>query len=172
MLLDAPTLICFSGLPGVGKTTIAKLLASILKTPYLRIDTIEQAILKSSIKPNDIGDAGYQVAYSIAKDNLASKQSIISDSVNPYMTIRDRWLTIVQETKARIIEVEIICSDVKIHKMRVENRLPDIEGHLLPKWEEVIEFNYSKWTREHLIIDTALNEPDECIRIITRNLCR
>ena len=118
MLLDAPTLICFSGLPGVGKTTIAKLLASILKTPYLRIDTIEQAILKSSIKPNDIGDAGYQVAYSIAKDNLASKQSIISDSVNPYMTIRDRWLTIVQETKARIIE------------------------------------------------------PDECIRIITRNLCR
>jgi predicted kinase len=38
-------LIVFSGLPGVGKTTIAQALARELRATYVRIDTIEDAIL-------------------------------------------------------------------------------------------------------------------------------
>ena len=37
-------LIIFSGLPGSGKSTIARALARRLGAVYLRIDTIEQAI--------------------------------------------------------------------------------------------------------------------------------
>lgn len=37
-------LIIFSGLPGCGKSTIARALAKRLGAVYLRIDTIEQAI--------------------------------------------------------------------------------------------------------------------------------
>ena len=37
-------LIIFSGLPGSGKSTIARALAQQLGAVYLRIDTIEQAI--------------------------------------------------------------------------------------------------------------------------------
>lgn len=37
-------LIIFGGLPGVGKTTISKALASELKAVYLRIDTVEQVL--------------------------------------------------------------------------------------------------------------------------------
>ena len=37
-------LIIFSGLPGSGKSTIARALAKRLGAVYLRIDTIEQAI--------------------------------------------------------------------------------------------------------------------------------
>lgn len=37
-------LIIFSGLPGSGKSTIARALAQRLGAVYLRIDTIEQAI--------------------------------------------------------------------------------------------------------------------------------
>lgn len=40
-------LIIFSGLPGSGKSTIAQALAKQLNAFYLRIDTIEQAILKA-----------------------------------------------------------------------------------------------------------------------------
>jgi DNA polymerase III delta prime subunit len=38
-------LIVFSGLPGVGKTTIAQALARELRATYVRVDTIEDAIL-------------------------------------------------------------------------------------------------------------------------------
>ena len=38
-------LIAFAGLPGTGKTSIARELARRLHATYLRIDTIEQAIV-------------------------------------------------------------------------------------------------------------------------------
>lgn len=55
-------LIIFSGLPGSGKSTIAQALAKQLSAFYLRIDTIEQAILKAEEGDREMGPAGYFVA--------------------------------------------------------------------------------------------------------------
>lgn len=52
-------LIVFSGLPGTGKTTIAKGLAAKIGALYLRIDTIEQAIRNSGALAHDVGRSGY-----------------------------------------------------------------------------------------------------------------
>ncbi|MCE5382318.1 AAA family ATPase, partial [Pectobacterium punjabense] len=40
-------LIIFGGLPGTGKSTIARLLATRLNAVWLRIDTIEQLLIRS-----------------------------------------------------------------------------------------------------------------------------
>jgi len=170
MQIATTNLIVFSGLPGTGKTTISKRLAVKLGATYIRIDSIEQAIKKSSLEPDDIGDAGYLVAYSLAEDNLTKGQSVISDSVNPNMVIRDKWVSVSKETNAKILEIEIICSNKDIHKQRIENRTPDIQNHNLPNWSEVMDLKYSKWTRNPLVIDTSQYEPDECIQIIESNL--
>jgi predicted kinase len=42
-------LIIFGGLPGTGKTTLAKALAHRLSAAYLRIDTVEQAMIRANI---------------------------------------------------------------------------------------------------------------------------
>gem|GEM_PF-3461273 len=42
-------LIVFGGLPGTGKTTLARELARLLSATYLRIDSIEQAIIGGRI---------------------------------------------------------------------------------------------------------------------------
>ena len=47
-------LIVFSGLPGTGKTTLAKDLAATTGAVYLRIDTIEQAIRNSGALAQDV----------------------------------------------------------------------------------------------------------------------
>lgn len=52
-------LIIFSGLPGSGKSTIARALARRLRAVYLRIDTIEQAIRDAEQADNEMGPAGY-----------------------------------------------------------------------------------------------------------------
>jgi 2-phosphoglycerate kinase len=63
-------LIAFGGLPGTGKTTVAKSLARKLGAVYLRIDTLEQAFISSRNDAADIEPAGYQAAYAVADDNL------------------------------------------------------------------------------------------------------
>lgn len=51
-------LIVFSGLPGTGKTTLARDLASRAGAVYLRVDTIEQAIRNAGVLAKGVGTSG------------------------------------------------------------------------------------------------------------------
>lgn len=84
-------LIIFSGLPGSGKSTIARALAQRLGAVYLRIDTIEQAIRDAERTGEEMGPAGYFVAYGLARENLALGSTVITDSVNPIQLTRDAY---------------------------------------------------------------------------------
>ena len=71
------------------------------------------------------------------------------------------------------IDVEIVCSDPVVHRRRVDSRVADIPGHVLPAWEDVMERDYRPWEGERLQIDTAHVIVDEAVRRIraTMRLC-
>ncbi|MGH9735587.1 MAG: AAA family ATPase [Candidatus Acidiferrales bacterium] len=148
-------LISFSGLPGVGKTAIARELARRIGAVYLRIDSIEQAIRNATAPARSLDDAGYRVAYAVAEDNLRIGRIVVADCVNPLPVTRDAWLEIGRRAATYTIEVEIICSDPDEHKSRVQVRVTDIPGLLLPNWEDVISREYHPWNRQRIVIDTA-----------------
>ena len=151
----APILIVFGGLPGNGKTAIARELARDLDGVYLRIDSIEQAIRDSGAVGGPLNDVGYRVGYLVAEDNLFLGRLVIADSVNPVQLTRDSWIGVAGRTGARAIEVEITCSDLQQHRWRVETRMADIAGLRLPTWLEVAGRDYQPWVRERIVIDTA-----------------
>jgi predicted kinase len=126
-------LVIFGGLPGVGKTTIAQELGRQIGAMHVRIDSIEQAIRDCTpIVPPPLDEAGYRVGYTIARDNLRIGRTVVADSVNPLLITRDAWLSVGQSAQVDTIEIEVICSDFREHRSRVERRLQDISGLRLP----------------------------------------
>ncbi len=119
-------LIVFGGLPGTGKTTLARTIAQEWKALYLRIDTIEQALLGSGALTGDIGPAGYVVANALAESNLRLGQTVVADAVNPVIVAREAWRRVAAATSAHLIEIEVICSDAAERRRRIETRAIDV----------------------------------------------
>jgi len=148
-----PRLIIFSGLPGAGKTTLAKRLAGHLGAVYLRADTIEAALRDGGIA--DVGGLGYSVGYVSATENLRLGNSVVADSVNPWQLTRDAWRRAAAVAGRSWVDVEIICSNPHEHRKRVEERAIDIPSLKLPTWQQVQDRDYHPWTDPRIQIDTA-----------------
>jgi predicted kinase len=167
-------LIVLGGLPGTGKTTIAREIVALAPAAYLRIDTIEQALRSASALAGkmvgDVGPAGYIAAYALARSNLAWGQTVVADGVNPLPVTREAWRTVAADAAVPIVEVEIVCSDAAEHRRRVEQRSIDVPGLVRPTWACVREHDYQPWTTPRLVIDTATVDAREAAQAILSHL--
>jgi predicted kinase len=161
-------LIVFAGLPGSGKTTVARALALRLGATYLRIDTIEQAVRDAGLTNDELGAAGYLVAYAVAEANLGVGQRVVADCVNPLAVTRQAWHEVALRAGARIVDIEVVCGDAEEHRRRVETRTPDIAGLALPTWEQVVVRLFEPWVGTHCVLDTAVLGVEEAVAAAER----
>jgi len=160
-------LIILGGLPGVGKTTIAREVARQLGAVHLRIDSIEQAIRQSGVVAVSLDDAGYRVAYAVAEDNLRLGRIVIADSVNPWPITREAWRAVAERAAVPAVEIELTCHDPAEHRRRVEARALSDGG---PAWQEVVTRDYQPWHSPHVVIDTAGRATEEAVAAVLRGL--
>jgi len=156
-------LIVFSGLPGTGKTTIARELARQTGAVFLRIDSIEQALRHAGV---DVQGEGYAAAYAAAEENLRLGRRVIADCVNPWPLTRAAWHAVAARAGTACVDVEVTCSDAEEHRRRVERRRADISGHVLPTWQQVMTRDYRPWTETRLQIDTAQTSVADAVRLV------
>jgi len=149
---------------------IARGLAHQIGAQYLRIDSIEQALRDSGAVFGPLNDAGYRAAYAVAEDNLRLGHTVVADSVNPLSVTRDAWVAVAKRANVRALEIEVKCSDLNAHRLRVENRASDVPGLRLPTWEKVVSREYDPWDRDHLVIDTAARTVEQCVSMIRERL--
>ena len=159
-------LIVFAGLPGTGKSTLAREVARRTGALWLRVDSIEAAIRESGVVPGDLRDAGYRVAYAMAEDNLRLGRVVIGDCVNDWKLVRDAWQAAGERASAEVRWIEIVCSDLVEHRRRVETRVSEVPGLVLPDWHAVIGREYHAWDREHVVIDTAGRRIEDCVAAV------
>ncbi|MEU8922658.1 AAA family ATPase [Kitasatospora sp. NPDC048545] len=156
-------LIILGGLPATGKTSLARGFARWAGAVHLRVDTIEQAIVRSGALAPPLGPVGYAVAHALAEEHLRQGLPVIAESVNPLAVTRQAWREVAVRAGTRCLEVETICSDPAEHRRRVEQRTVDVPGLDLPDRAAVQSGAYEPWDRDHLVIDTAGQVVEECV---------
>jgi len=157
-------LVVLGGLPGTGKTTVARVLARRLRAVHVRIDSIEAALVEAGLT-GEIGPLGYAAAYAVARDQLGLGWSVVADSVNPIESTRAAWLEVGAHAGAHVVEVELTCADRVEHRHRVADRVSDIASLALPAWADVVARECHPWTPD-LSLDTSRLSPQEAAAVI------
>lgn len=168
-----PLLVVVGGLPAVGKTAVCRaLLGERPMTPpmtWLRVDSIEQALRRSGeMAPDMPGGAGYYAAAAVAGDVLSTGGDVLVECVNPLPITRRLWERTAVDAGSRLLQVELVCSDRDEHRRRVEQRVSDIEGLVLPDWRDVLQRDYAPWPEADLRLDTGRLEVTGAAELIAR----
>lgn len=168
-----PLLVVVGGLPAVGKTAVCRaLLGERPMTPpmtWLRVDSIEQALRRSGeMAPDMPGGAGYYAAAAVAGDVLSTGGDVLVECVNPLPITRRLWERTAADAGSRLLQVELVCSDRDEHRRRVEQRVSDIAGLVLPDWRDVLQRDYAPWPEADLRLDTGRLEVTGAAELIAR----
>lgn len=140
-----------AGLPGSGKSTVAEVIGNRLGYAVLSVDPIESAILSAGIESDQpTGLAAYLVAEAIADAALANGQSIIVDAVNAVDPAREQWVALARKHGESLRFIEVVCSDVDLHRTRLESRDRQLPHFAEPTWHAVEQSldDYAPWSGE------------------------
>jgi predicted kinase len=154
-------LVLIGGLPGVGKTTLARQLAGRLRAAHLRIDAFEAALVRTGLVADlaGIGGEGYDLALAAADTCLAAGTGVVADAVFPVAGSRAPWTQLARRHGTDPVWVRLVCGDAAEHRRRVEHRTADLPGHRVPGWAEVTGRETDGWAEPHAVVDTACGDP-------------
>lgn len=154
-------LVAFKGMPGTGKSTLARALARELRWPLIDKDNIKDIL--DGHAPES-GGLAYETMYNLVRRQVLLGLDTICDSPltfeNSYMQLRK----IAAESNARLLIIESICTDEAIWQERIEARKAlGLPAHHQTDW---LEFQvYREWAS----IQAAY--PIDGPRLIVDTLC-
>ena len=163
-------LVLFAGLPGSGKSVLSRGVADALGATYLRIDSIESAIV-ATLTPFKDNPVGYVIAERVAGDQLVGGRDVVADAVNGVAAARDGWVALAARTGATLRFVEVRCSDAAEHRRRVESRQPEMPGQGVPTWDQVQHRRFEPWPSElsgRLTVDNVGDAAGHVARIVDK----
>jgi predicted kinase len=153
-------LLLIGGLPGVGKTTVAREVARRTATAHVRIDALEASLVTLGLAvPGAVGAAGYGLALAVADTLLGGGASVVVDAVFPVAASRRPWTDLAGRHGVPATWVRLVCGDRTEHRRRVEQRTSDLPGLRHPDWAAVTGRDIDAWAEPHAVVDTAAGDP-------------
>lgn len=147
-----------SGLPGVGKTTLADGVASSLRAVRVSVDLVEDALLGTGL-PADwtTGVAAYEAARAVAEENLALGYTVVVDAVNDSSPARETWQRAAEATGAQLVTLLLVLADLDEHRERLNGRDRGLAHVPEPDWTEVEARAraFEPWEGQHAVLDTS-----------------
>jgi predicted kinase len=152
-------LIVFSGLPGVGKSTLADAVGSRLGIPVFAVDWLLGALTPFGGRHlEDLMGIGAELLTTLAVRQLALGQSAILDHPGEDAADRERWRSLARRAGAEFVAVLCECPDPAVHRARLEGRRRGIPGwHDAGAWSNVERrrAGFPPWPDAALTVDTT-----------------
>lgn len=117
-------IIFFRGLPGVGKSAIARALSKILSIAIIDYDDVKGELV-GSLKNPELPIKSYNIVKNIINSNIFLGNSIIFDSHGFYKETLKKCTDIIGE--GNVVLVNCVCTNEEIWNQRLINRTEDIK---------------------------------------------
>lgn len=111
-----------SGVPGSGKTTLAKEIARAVGAVRLDHDVVKSGLLDAGIAVEQSGPASYEVLYALAREALSDGKCVIVDSPCFWPRILHEGQAIAAAHGAAYKYIECRADDLSVIDSRLHNR--------------------------------------------------
>lgn len=165
-------LIAMRGMPGCGKSTVARALSRQLRWPIIDKDDIKDVL---DMRMRESGGLAYETMWNVARRQLLQGMSVIADSPLTFLMAYRKAQVIATETEATLAVVECRCSDEQIWRQRINARKElHLTAHHQTDWDTFLRYRQQMLaemdypiTDLHLMVDTVRPLAEVIVDIIS-----
>lgn len=116
------TFVLMAGLPGAGKTTLARALGKNFHWHVIDKDNYKEMLLKQGWEDEKAGFAAYDQSFDVARDTILKEQSVILDSAALHHFILDKAKEIIWNIENAQLKIILLVADRDLRNYRIRNR--------------------------------------------------
>jgi predicted kinase len=110
------------GVPGSGKSTIARAIAPSLNAVVIDKDVIKAALLRVGIAEQQAASGAYEAYFDLASHMVRMGHSVILDNPVFWPRVEEKWITLASEAASSLLMIECVCGDVAELRRRLATR--------------------------------------------------
>ncbi|HUN05111.1 MAG TPA: ATP-binding protein [Aggregatilineales bacterium] len=166
------TLILFAGMPGSGKTTLARMVSHRLSVPVFAKDRMQRVLRDHHLAAENSGD-GYYLILDMADEQLSLGLTVILDATFPLDHFRMVASEIAARHQAKFCALYFHCSDDQEWQRRMNQRVQYVPGWRPVGWSDVMRMRdyYQPWNNNALTVD-SLYPPEHNLPIVLEHIRR
>ncbi|NIP40242.1 MAG: AAA family ATPase [Candidatus Aenigmarchaeota archaeon] len=143
------------GLPGTGKTTLAKRIADETKSFLLNTDIIRRKVIYDPEYTEREKSLIYNLLFEMAEKFLLTGKNVILDGTFYKEELRDRAKEIAKKTRNKFRIIEIVCSEEIIRKVMEKREKKESESDADFEVYRKIKKEFEPIQEKHLVLDTT-----------------